>query len=194
MNFSRRQFLFGLVTALTAQAAPIRFASGIYWMQDDEPGPVDDTVIANLLAMVETLVHGHGSIEHYRTYFNWRTQNLPRYKPYYELFSIGLDEAARTLGEASFIDASDATRQAILTTAIELPHPQSALLRPTPALTLPSGEIPLDESLWLRFDQYIIGEMIMIYTQTNAWIMLGYDAWPGVPRGLDRYPLPVEVT
>jgi hypothetical protein len=40
---------------------------------------------------------------------------------------------------------------------------------------------------WLRFDQYIVRDILLLFLRTDAWTSLGYEAWPGTPRGLERY-------
>jgi hypothetical protein len=79
-------------------------------------------------------------------------------------------------------------RRDIMQRALELPLPESSLTDPQPP---PDAALTAEDELWLRFDRYVIGEMVTLYTQTNGWIMLGYASWPSNARGLDAYWQPV---
>jgi hypothetical protein len=39
----------------------------------------------------------------------------------------------------------------------------------------------------LQFRNYVLLEVLALFCQTDAWVALGYEAWPGTPRGLETY-------
>jgi hypothetical protein len=40
---------------------------------------------------------------------------------------------------------------------------------------------------WLRFEKYIVRQILALFSQTDGWVLLGYESWPGTPRGLESY-------
>ena len=77
-----------------------------------------------------------------------------------------------------FVDCSRQMQQKILE---ELPQVRSANTR------WHRVRVAVLEREWLRFDQYIVRDILLLFLRTDAWTLLGYEAWPGTPRGLDRY-------
>jgi hypothetical protein len=180
MQLSRRQFI---------QAALGAAAAGV--LRVDVLAQQEQSVIDTLMTVVDAYVEDNGSISHYATYLNWRAEHLPRYSRLYALFAAALDRTAQDLTGTSYAETARSLRRAILLEGLELPDPQSALLDPRDPRT---GAQPWsrEERMWLQFDRYIVGEIVLLFTQTNAWIMLGYDGWPGQPRGLERYTQPIS--
>jgi len=43
---------------------------------------------------------------------------------------------------------------------------------------------------WIRFEQYVVREILALFVRTDGWVLLGYETWPGTPRGLDSYTQP----
>jgi hypothetical protein len=35
-----------------------------------------------------------------------------------------------------------------------------------------------------RFTRYVVREVFRIFSRTDAWLRVGYAAWPGVPRAI----------
>jgi hypothetical protein len=40
---------------------------------------------------------------------------------------------------------------------------------------------------WAAYDRFIMREALALFADTDAWVLTGYDGWPGTPRGLERY-------
>lgn len=159
---------------------------------DPATGELDSETIETLMALVAAYVGDNGTIAHYQAYFTWRAANLPEYLSTYQAFAVALDEAARELSGQSFTLTDDATREQILRYGLELPDPASGLTDPQIfAETAPDDLAGQLLELWLRFDRMVIGEMVNVFLNTNGWIMLGYPAYPGQPRGLETYQQPV---
>lgn len=191
-QLSRRQFIALIVTAVGTGVGGValidRLLNSDTDSSDNTPASLDLPVLDNLMALVDTFVGDNGSTAHYRTYFAWRAENLPNYHRIYGLFSIGLDESAQVLSGQSFISTDTNTKQAILQYALALPEADSALLNPTISQNPPQlDNATLDEALWLSFDRYVLGEIVTLFLQTNAWLMLGYDGYPSQGRGLNNY-------
>ena len=160
---------------------------------DPTTGELDSDTLATLMALVAAYVGGNGAVGHYQAYFTWRAANLPEYLSTYQAFAVALDEAAQEMSGQSFTLTDDATRQQILRYGLELPDPASGLFNPQLlAGTSPDNLAGGSLELWLRFDRLVIGEIVNVFLNTNAWILLGYPAYPGQPRGLESYPLPID--
>ncbi len=149
------------------------------------PGELSPEVSQNLQALVDAFVgENSGSISHYAPVFDFRARYLPDYRETYTLLSETLDLAAQDIAGQPYRDAPRDVREAILYDGLGVVSPESTRFSITPAQDTPADD------LWLRFNQQVIGEILNVYMETNAMILLGYDRWPGQPRGLDAYMLP----
>lgn len=196
MKMSRRRFLTLAVGAIGMQTAAA-------WELDhfvpraqavtsaDEPGPLDEAAMAALMALVAAYVGPYGSTGHYNAYFGWRAQHLPGYHRVYQDFAAALDAAAQALDGASFAQAAPDTQQTIIRDALELPQPDSSLFSPIYDDPQPATPLTFEEQLWQRFHSIVLGEIVNVFVNTNAWIMLGYDGWPAQQRGLESYTQPI---
>jgi len=43
-----------------------------------------------------------------------------------------------------------------------------------------------------RFARHVVREVFRRFARTDAWVLAGYDAWPGTPRGLARRGAPEQ--
>jgi hypothetical protein len=199
MKLSRRQFVSYALVAIGA--GTLETTIGDYRKLIDEqvaahpalePGPLAADVLENLMAMVEAFAGDYGPLSHYETYFSWRAENLPEYRSIYTLFSASLDGAAQAAGEQSYAASDRDTRRRILQHGMDLPQPSSPLFAPRVSLRQWTALSPQDR-LWIKYDRYVVAEMVRVFIDTNAWVMLGYDdGWPGRARGLVLYTRPVE--
>ncbi len=210
MTMSRRRFLMlalaggaGLVgcrpfgDASTAESATLMATPEITTAPtmadyfDEATGDPDAATLTALMALVDAYVGDHGATGHYRTYFVWRAQNLPGYQGVYTRFAAALNAAAQELAGVDYAEADAATRQGILHHTLELPTPESGLFNTLYTLPAPEAPFTLDQQIWWRFHDRVLGEIVHVFLNTNAWVMLGYDGWPGQPRGLERYTQPI---
>lgn len=139
-------------------------------------GPIDDGTSDLLLATTTALVDGDVEPEHYADYFRFHAQNVPGYRDLYERFAARVAEAARRAGVADFAAARADVRRTIVVDGC-LPESEGTA-------TLPGGP---DEEERDRYRQYVVAEILDLFSATDAWILLGYEDWPGNARGLDRY-------
>jgi hypothetical protein len=195
MLLSRRRFLrlsvvvaVGAITVLMAAQsakawllAPFRalYARLLSPELEDAPtGPLSTGALNTLLVTTGALAGVPVQIAHYEDFFRWRAENLRGYKTLYEQFAAALDRRARRSVGCDFVDCSRQMQQKMLE---ELPQVRSANTR------WHRVRFAVFEREWLRFDQYIVHDILLLFLRTDAWTLLGYEAWPGTPRGLDLY-------
>jgi hypothetical protein len=141
-------------------------------------GPLSTGALNTLLVATGALAGVPVQIAHYEDFFRWRAENLRGYKTLYEQFAAALDRRAKRSVGCDFVDCSRQIQQKMLE---ELPQVRSANTR------WRKVRFAVLEREWLRFDQYIVHDILLLFLRTDAWSLLGYEAWPGTPRGLDRY-------
>ena len=195
MILSRRAFLrrfvvvaFGVVTVLLAAQsakgwllAPFR---ALYsrllspGLEDAPTGPLSAGVLNTLLLATRALAGVPVQIAHYEEFFRWRAGNLRGNKALYERFAAVLDRHARRFVGCDFVDCSRQLQQKILEKVSQVRSANTRWQRVRVAVL---------EREWLLFDQYLIRDILLLFSRTDVWTSLGYEAWPGTPRGLDRY-------
>jgi hypothetical protein len=132
-------------------------------------GPLEENVLRTLLVTTETLVGAPVEMAHYEAFFRWRSENLSGYRGIYRRFAAVIDRAAREAGKADFASGDMEARRAILQKMSSRMH----------ALVF--------ERDWFRFEKHIFDQILLLFSATDAWIVLGYESWPGIARGLDSY-------
>ena len=192
---SRREFLklsiggaVGAMTVLLAAQhakawllAPLRalYARLLSPALEETPtGPLSEGALNTLLVATRALAGVPVQIAHYEDFFRWRAENLRGHTTLYEHFAAALDRRARRSVGCDFVACSPQMQQKILAT---LPQVRSADTR------WHRVRVAVLEREWVRFDQYIVRSILLLIYRTDAWTLLGYEAWPGTPRGLDRY-------
>lgn len=142
------------------------------------PGPVREVTVSVLVAAAGTVIGNPIEPSHYAEYFRWRAENLPGYRALYERFAAQVDRDARRTARCAFVDCGIADRTRVLGPAARARDPRSLL---DVAWTKTGGRA------WAEYDQFIFDEALALFADTDAWVLTGYDGWPGTPRGLDRY-------
>jgi hypothetical protein len=195
MILSRRGFLRlslivagGAITALTAAQsaktwllAPFR---ALYdrllspSLEDAPTGQLSAGALNSLLTVTRALAGVSVRIAHYEDFFRWRSENLRGYKTVYERFAAALDHRARQSVGCDFVDCSLQIQQKILE---NVPKVRNANTR------WDKVRVSVLERDWVLFDRYVVRDILLLFSKTDAWTLLGYEAWPGTPRGLDRY-------
>ncbi len=189
MPLYRRDFLkILLVTAGGATAVSIvgfggPLRSSYDWLAfpglDNTPtGPLNEQTLKALLATTEVLADNPVEKTHYERFFQWRSENLRGYKNLYERFLRTVNDSARRSHGCDFAECEVATRRRILERSFQVRNASSRLEK---------VRIGVLERDWVQFDEYIVREVLSLFARTDAWIALGYDAWPGMPRGFVRY-------
>jgi hypothetical protein len=187
MRLFRRAFI-GLLAAgaagLTASAlrllGPFRSLPrppGPPTLSGTATGAIGAETLGTLLAATRAVVLEPIEATHYAAFFRWRARHLPGHHALYERFRVTVDGIARREVGLAFSQCSPAAQRRILRPAIEIRAKQAAG-------GWPSGAGERD---WLLYEWHIVREALALFARTDAWILLGYEAWPGTPRGLTRY-------
>jgi hypothetical protein len=184
-HLSRRRFLavVSLVAAASAAGAVQRWGieqlaslwSRIYGaltnppLKDATKGLLGEGAVRTLLATTDALVGTEVEKSHYGAFFRWRSENLSGYRDLYERFAVVVDRAAKEVRKSDFASCDMEVRREIL---------QRTTSRTYAVIFDRDG---------VRFEKYILEQILALFSRTDAWILLGYESWPGTPRGLDSY-------
>jgi hypothetical protein len=147
-------------------------------LQRTPTGPLSQQALQVLQATTLVLVDTPVEMSHYSTFFQWQSENLPGYRDLYEEFALTLNQAGRRAAQRPFAECDIAVKQNILT-KVDLDRGRWAAL----------AKGVFDRN-WLRFEMYIVRQILTLFVRTDGWVLLGYESWPGTPRGLDRYTKP----
>jgi hypothetical protein len=131
-----------------------------------------------LLAATTALAGVPVQLAHYEDFFRWRADHLRGYKNLYEQFAAALARRARRSVGCDFVACHRQMQQKVLEERPQLRSGDTRWHR---------ARVAVLEREWLRFDRYIVHDILLLFLKTDAWTSLGYEAWPGLPRGLDRY-------
>jgi hypothetical protein len=171
----------GLLAAQHANLAPLR---ALYaWLrsqrlEDGPTGPLSTEALNTLLAATTALAGVPVQLTHYEDFFRWRAEHLRGYKVLYEQFAAALARRARRSVGCDFVACHRRMQQKVLEERPQLRSGDTRWHR---------ARVAVLEREWLRFDQYIVHDILLLFLKTDAWTSIGYEAWPGMPRGLDRY-------
>lgn len=147
-------------------------------LKDGPTDTLEDGILQILLTATETIADVPIDTLHYENLFRWRSENLRGYNNLYNKFARALNSSAKRLTGKDFIGADRET--------------QLRILDKTYQIRMSTGKLNLVrygifERDWILFDRYIIRDILRLFIRTDAWIMLGYESWPGKVRGLRRY-------
>jgi hypothetical protein len=147
-------------------------------LEDAPTGPLSAEALNALLAATTALAGVPVQLAHYEDFFRWRAEHLRGYKNLYEQFAAALARRARRSVGCDFVACHRQEQQKVLA---ERPQLRSGDTR------WRSVRVAVLGREWVRFDQYILRDVLLLFSRTDAWTLLGYEAWPGTPRGLERY-------
>lgn len=188
MRLSRRRFLKVLLVA-TGGAAAVAVGLGVplrrlYHRLTDPAlsgapaGPLDEHVLQALLATTDAYAGYPVEHGHYAEFFRWHSETLPGYKALYERFAATVNRSARRSLGCDFVQCEHTVRQKILAPAFQIDHLHTRFDR---------LRFSLLEGEWRLFAFHIVRPIAALFARTDAWRLAGYDAWPGIPQGLDSY-------
>lgn len=178
-HLTRRRFL------TVAAAAALATAAGAAWTRRREvrrwlvfappdrsptgPLPVRTEVV--LRAMVVALLGEPLDPAHYLDDLRWRAAHLRGHRALLVRFAADLDAAARRDGAAGF-EALPRERQR---RALDALRPVRGWRRAWRGLAArPTA----------RASEHVVRAVLTRFAGTDAWVRLGYPAWPGVPRAI----------
>lgn len=129
-------------------------------------GHPDKPTIALLMATARTITGLAALQGPYEGYYEYQAENRPGHLIIYQAFARTVRAA---MGESStdFSALPNADRLSLLN------HIRAS-------------------SEGSRFEVPIFQETLGVFAKTDAWLLLGYDGWPGSARGLDEYRNPVQ--
>lgn len=189
MNISRRVFL--KILAVIAAFIPVSYLAlkrlspvqNLYIkltspvMKESSTGSLDPQTLKTLLLATEALVETPIEKRHYEDFFLWRSENLRGYKNLHEQLVAYLDRSAKQSNKRNYADCDTATQKKIL----------ESIRSATSFDKLRMGILKDD---WLLFEKYFFSEILLLFAMTDAWVSIGYETWPGKPRGLSKYTQP----
>jgi hypothetical protein len=170
-----------LVGAFAARRWGAALKFRLYWLLtnpslgDAPQGPVPEGVVRALVAATQALVDTEIEPTHYAT-LRWRAGTLRATEPPGEP-GAALDRAATEAGDRDFVSCGMARRQAILR-QIDVTGAADRASR-IYAMVFRRDSF--------RFEKYIFRQVLVLFSQTDGWVLLGYESWPGIPRGLESY-------
>ncbi|MEJ6020815.1 hypothetical protein [Ramlibacter sp. PS4R-6] len=120
-------------------------------------------VVRTLRASAEAITGVAPLRGHYEAYWRYHALHDAKRRELYGRFADTVTASAAAAGIADFAAASPQSRLAVLQGLRSLPEQARAFERP------------------------VFQEILAIFQRTDAWLQLGYEAWPGSARGLDEY-------
>lgn len=148
--------------------------SSIGGLPGGEKGLLKPETLLTLESAVTTLLQLDIELVYYQNYFKWRAENLEGYKVIYQEFENFLNQAAKKFSKPSFVKCDSDLQRSIID------------------LILPKNSLERIRNFFLHderiiYEKFVLREIFRLFTCTDAWIFLGYEAWPGIARGLDSY-------
>ncbi len=188
MPLSRRTFLRAVSVGAAAGSTAALGLLGAARLVTRRLGPpvVDDAATGELsVTQLRTLLAAAAAVagapirqEHYAAFFRWRAAHLRGHRRLYARFCAAVDRAAWGAEGVAFADSPTEAQHRILERAFRA---RADAAVPGPWLRR------LLEYDWHLYERHILREVLAVFAATDAWLLLGYDAWPGSPRGFERY-------
>jgi hypothetical protein len=163
-EMKRRTFISFLAATLTGAVR-----KALAWLGYS---PLKDSTLDTLSAVVHPLLGLEVGLAHYREFFQYRAGRVPRYLELYERFERYLDGISTKRYLRDFRGCKPEQRRKVLE-AFRAEHSRGGK--------------------WIsRYHDHVILEILQLFANTDAWLMLGYDYWPGDPVGLQAYTKKIE--
>jgi len=132
-----------------------------------ETGVLDERTRLVLVANAKAITGFSALRGYYEDYYRHQALNRAGHLFVYRLYARMTDRIASETGAATFLACTDAERLAAIAKIRALPR--AAQL----------------------FEGPIFQETLAVFEKTDAWLQLGYESWPGTPRGHDIYQRPI---
>jgi hypothetical protein len=129
-------------------------------------GTIDEETLATLMISARTLTGLREPGGPYGDYYAYQALNRPGYLDAYRDFARAVRRFTNADTAAALEKLSADRRWSVL----------EAVSRSS------NGE----------FDVPVHHETLAVFMRTDAWKVLGYDSWPGSPRGLESYRAPLK--
>jgi hypothetical protein len=178
-RLSRRRFLTVAAAAALATAAGAAWTKRRalrQWLVFAPPGrtpvgPLPTRTEVVMRALVPALLGEPIEPGHYLDDLRWRAEHLPGHRGVMVRFAADLDAAARRRGATGFDTLPREAQRAVL-----------ASLRPLRGWR--RAWRGLAERGRAQASEHVVRVLLARFAGTDAWVRLGYPAWPGVPRAI----------
>jgi hypothetical protein len=130
-----------------------------------ETGPLDAPTLDILMATAEAVIGSKPLRGNYAAYYGYQSLHRPGHRAIYCRFANEISRAVRGATDP-FVVQSIAERLEV------------------------TNAIRGQRRLAAHFEIPIFQETLAVFMKTDAWIKLGYLAWPGTPRGVGSYQVP----
>ncbi len=185
MVSGRRRALRWIGVSLVALGAVVwtRRRGLVPWLANaalaDEPmRPLRAATAECLRAVVVALLDPRVETGHYLEFFRWRAEHVPGAAALYERFALALDREVQRRGAHRFASAPAALQRALVA-----------------RYGVASGVERVRRTLFdrdaARVSRHVVRQVYRRFAATDAWVLAGYAAWPGMPRAVARLR-PVE--
>jgi hypothetical protein len=155
------------------------------------PAALPKATLDMLLAAAEGLTGVRPLRGHYARYFEYRAVNMTGYAALYEAFAAEvhrLDPGFLAAGLDARLEVLDRIRYRSPKGELSPPGRDEDLDMPRAptATSLPAG-LPEAALRAIRFERYVLQEILTVFAKTDAWLALGYRSWRFSPRGLEEH-------
>lgn len=150
-------------------------------LPDSPTGRLSEPVLGGLEAVSRALLGESVDLQFYRRHFQWNAENREGFGQLYRSFVENLDDEAESFGAESFASLPEPQQVGYLDEVIRIDQQTWRKMVGT-----------LFQRKWLMYNRHIIETLFYLYVRRDSWKRLGYDASPGIARGLDAYRLPLE--
>ncbi|BBM69341.1 hypothetical protein [Rhodothermus marinus] len=170
-------------------------------LESAPPGPITPDTLQTLRAFTEALLDEAITWSRYENFFRWRAEHLPGHRRLYERLADELNRGAQQALGQPFVACSRAQRIVLVRPVLEadLDDWDRAIalilhrdwLRFNRYVVERSRSSRLARGLvGLRFNRYVVEPLFTLFAYHDAWLRLGYEHPPGLPRGLEAYQQP----
>ena len=184
---SRRKFLkfmIGLTVGVTGATVGLQLYAE-WWFRQIPPNanrapvdtddPLPDITVDTLTAVVEPLfLFTTVPVERYRSYIQWRGRYVSAYHDHYVSVAEYLNQRSTSADGTVFADLELQQRRGLI-----LPDIQACVASPAEGFTPDDGM------------SYLIVDLFEYFLSTDAYLLMGYEGFPGQARGREAYQNPI---
>jgi hypothetical protein len=145
-------------------------------MPEGVKGALSPAGLATLGSFTSTLLGDSIEGSHYDAMFNLRAERISGHRELIESFAVALDEGSMDLDGSVFSQLPEAKKLKMVSKLTDLRA--SEVERLTALVVHPK---------WILINRHIVDPILTQFARSDAWLRLGYAAYPGYPRGLDAY-------
>lgn len=145
-----------------------------------ETGALAPSTMEALWATAEAVIGQPVERSHYERFFAWHARELPGYAALYREFEGALAADRSAHGGRPFAACDFVERRATIDRVVPIVDFDRLSYR---ARFFFSHGVRLS----FAFQKHVLSEILGLFGNTDAWVLVGYESWPGTPEGLERY-------